>query len=553
MKKLLVVIALFSSISIAFSQKERDLGELSGNISSYFQYLKTDSTIGATQPPEKGLINSFANVYYQIKGFNAGMRIESYLPRIQGYPDRFSGTGLGYRYIGYANKFVDVTLGNFYEQFGSGMVFRAWQSSTLGYDNEMDGIRLGLHPYKGITVKGVYGNQRYSFQNGQVIKSDGITRGGDIDINFKTMFPRMDTSKFSFSIGGSFVSKFQKANDPILNLPQNVASYGGRFDFGYDGFFIRGEYIMKDPDPSADNGYIYNKGSGTYLNIGYSRKGLGILFQAKSVDNMSYRSDRTKNLQDLLINYLPALTKTHTYNLVATLYPYTTQPLGEIAFQGDIIYTIPKKTKLGGKYGTNIAVNYSTAYAPVHHTSGINPNDSTRVTYHFKPFDKSNTEYWQDFNIEVTRKFSKLFRAKLCYYNIQLNNNIVDVSSQAHGIINTNTFIADLLFQITPKHSIRTELQGLFTKDDRGGWATLVIEYMFSPHWFINVMDQYNYGNPIKADRANYMYGSVGYINGSSRITVSYGRQRAGLFCVGGICRYVPANNGLTVSFTQSF
>jgi hypothetical protein len=46
---------------------------------------------------------------------------------------------------------------------------------------------------------------------------------------------------------------------------------------------------------------------------------------------------------------------------------------------------------------------------------------------------------------------------------------------------------------------------------------------------------------------------TCGYIKGSTRFTVSYGRQRAGLFCVGGVCRFVPANNGLTLSFTQSF
>jgi hypothetical protein len=552
MKKLLafaLVGICFCSTSIA----QKDLGELSGNISSYFQYLLNDSTIGATQPTEKGLINSFANVNYRIKGFNAGLRVESYLPRIQGYPDRFDGTGIGYRYIGYSNDFVDVTLGNFYDQFGSGMLFRAWESNTIGYDNEMDGIRLAVHPYKGITIKGVYGRQRFAFQNGKVVKSDGITRGFDADFNFKTIFPKLEKSKFSFSMGGSFVSKFQKANDPVLNLPQNVGAYGGRMRFGYAGFFAEGEYVMKEADPSSDNKYIYNKGSGLLINMGYSRKGLGILLQAKSVDNMSYRSDRTKDLQDLYINYLPSLTKTHTYNLVATLYPYTTQPLGEVAFQGDVIYTIPRGTKIGGKYGTNIALNFSTAYQPVHHTSGILPNDSSRVTYKAVPFDKSNLKFWQDFNVTITRKFNKLFKMKLSYFNIQLNNNIVEVSTQAHGIINSHIVVADLLFQINNKHSIRTELQGLFTKDDRGGWTTFVIEYTVSPHWYVSIMDQYNYGNPIKADRTNYLYGSVGYIRGSSRISVSYGRQRAGLFCVGGICRYVPASNGLTISFTQSF
>lgn len=116
--------------------------------------------IGATLPPEKGLLNSYMNAFYTQGNFKAGMRIESYLPHINGYPNRFNGTGLGVRYIGYANEIVDVTLGNFYEQFGSGLLFRAYEDRALGYDNAMDGMRLIVRPRKGIVLKGVYGFQR---------------------------------------------------------------------------------------------------------------------------------------------------------------------------------------------------------------------------------------------------------------------------------------------------------------------------------------------------------------------------------------------------------
>ncbi|NBN99246.1 MAG: hypothetical protein EBV19_08445, partial [Flavobacteriia bacterium] len=95
-------------------------GNFTGNIESTFQYLNNDPIINALQPPTKGLVNSYMNVFYTHGGFKAGMRVESYLPRIQGYPNRFDGTGLGYRYVGYSNNKVDVTLGHFYEQFGNG-------------------------------------------------------------------------------------------------------------------------------------------------------------------------------------------------------------------------------------------------------------------------------------------------------------------------------------------------------------------------------------------------------------------------------------------------
>jgi hypothetical protein len=45
----------------------------------------------------------------------------------------------------------------------------------------------------------------------------------------------------------------------------------------------------------------------------------------------------------------------------------------------------------------------------------------------------------------------------------------------------------------------------------------------------------------------------VGKIWGATRLQAGYGRQNAGLFCVGGVCRFVPASNGLTVTFSHSF
>ena len=144
-------------------------GNFTGNIESTFQYLNADSIIGANQPPSKGLLNSYMNVFYTNGGFKAGMRLESYLPRIQGYPNRFDGTGIGMRYIGYSNDFVDVTLGSFYEQFGSGLSFRAYEDRALGYDNLMDGARVLIRPQKGVLIKGVYGYQRLSYQKGKLV------------------------------------------------------------------------------------------------------------------------------------------------------------------------------------------------------------------------------------------------------------------------------------------------------------------------------------------------------------------------------------------------
>ncbi|MDX2359315.1 MAG: DUF6029 family protein [Crocinitomicaceae bacterium] len=578
MKKLLLCTCAVAISLAGNSQRELNI---SGNIESIFQYLNEDTLIGADQPAEKGLLNTYMNVYATYGGFKAGLRLESYLPRTQGYPNRFDGTGIGMRYIGYSNDFVDVTLGSFYEQFGSGMSFRAYEDRALGYDNLMDGLRLIVRPYKGVVIKGVYGYQRYSFDHGRIVHSPGITRGVDAEININSLFKKLEGKKFDVTIGGSFVSKYQADDNETYILPENVGSYGGRIGMRYAGFTLDGEYIIKEQDPSADNGYIYNYGHGALINFGYSRKGLGLIISAKSVDNMSYRSDRNAGLADLLVNYLPAMNKTHSYNLVASLYPYATQPLGEISYQAEILYTAKRKSWLGGKYGTSFNANFSVAYKPLQWDQ--NPEDEQRVTYTGKPFDMSDSLLWMDFNFNIYKKFSKKLNMRLSYFNISMNNDVNKITNDAHGIINTNVAVFEIGYKFSKKHSIRVELQGLIINkvheewtevngadtthmsgdvwNDKGNWITLLLEYNFSPHWFFSVMDQYNIESATPsvgslngaATGTHYYYISAGYIRESTRISVGYGRQRAGLFCVGGVCRPVPASNGLTVSFTHSF
>ena len=528
---------------------------VTGNIETTFQYLNEDSLIGAAQPQEKGVLNSYINLNYSLRNFRAGARFESYLPHILGYPDRYSGNGIGYKYVGYYGEKVDFTAGNFYEQFGTGLIFRSYEARGLGFDNAMQGLSVKFRPAKGVEMKAVYGNMRYELNDGKLINSDGLVRGIDGAVDFNSLISSFEDSKLKITAGGSFVSKFQSINHPVYNIPKNVGSYGGRVDLGYGNFYLTGEHIIKENDPSLDNGYIYNNGHATLITGGYSQKGLGIVLMAKSVDNMSYRADPNATLTDLNINFLPALTKAHTYNLAASLYPYGSILTGEMAFQGDIYYKIPKKTTLGGKYGTTIKVNMAVAYVPERDYTGLTETDSlSRIAYRTGVFKMSDSLLHRDFNVEIKRKINKNFKVTAKYFNFSFNNKANKVTDEViKGYIDTHIGVLDMQYKISKKHSVRTELQGLFTQKDRGNWATVLVEYNISPHWFFAVMDQYNYGHPREESRIHYLIGSTGYSFGASRFMMTYGKQRAGIFCIGGVCRPVPASNGLTFTFTSSF
>ncbi len=531
-------------------------GLVSGNIQTIGQYYQEDTIINAALPEHLYGFNGFANVNYQKGDFRAGIRYESYLNTLEGYPSTFSGIGIGYRYLSWNSDNLGVTIGNFYDQFGSGMIFRAYEERQLGIDNSLDGIRINYEPLNGVNLKGMIGKQRHRFEDG-LINGNGIVRAIDGELNINELFDSTNNWNLKTTLGGSFVSKFNTDNNTTLfNMPKNVGASSLRLNLRYKRLRFSGEYVYKINDPYPDNqndnfNYIYKNGEGLLLNLGYSTKGFAIDFSAKHMDNMLWRSTNVNvGPTDLLIGYLPALTKQHTYNLAATLYPYATNFYGEIAYQADLIYKIPKKSVLGGKYGTSIALNFATAYVPERNFT--NDMETTRNSYTTSLFSRSDSILIQDFNLEIKRKINTKLKMSFNYFNFIFNDNAVKVANY-YKMIYAQIAVLDITYKINRHHSLRFETQALWTNEDKGDWLFGQIEYTFSPHWYIAILDQYNSGNLDVDKRVHYGLISTGYINGSHRFSFQYGKQRAGVFCVGGVCRAVPASNGLTFTFTSSF
>jgi len=181
MKRNYSLIALISlSPILSFSQENNssgNAGEIHGNMQMDAQYYNPDSSIGAAAVPEKMLMNGFCNLIYTNKNFSAGVRYESYLNVMQGFDPRYKGNGIPYRYATYTVDELEVTAGNFYEQFGSGMILRSYEEKGLGIDNVFDGLRLKYTTH-GIYLKGLVGKQRSYFAQGP-----GIVRGFDAEVH----------------------------------------------------------------------------------------------------------------------------------------------------------------------------------------------------------------------------------------------------------------------------------------------------------------------------------------------------------------------------------
>lgn len=563
LKKIIIVIIITASSFYGFSQTG---GIVRGNFQTILQTYNEDTIIGASKVSEKLLLNSYANILYSNNNFNAGIRYEGYFNTLQGYDSKNDGFGFSYRFAQYNTDFFDITVGNFYEQFGNGLIFRSFEDRYIGYDNAMDGLRVKINPIEGIYFTAIIGRQRYAFIKNDIgisqVINKGLVRGIDAEFSPNDVFKKMTDFKTRFLLGFSLVSKYQKTqnqyltlNDTtyLLDMPENVTSMSGRISINRFPFAFSTEYAHKFNDPSAENGYIYKPGSAFLMNLSFSKKGIGVIVSIKRYDNFSFRSDRTATLNDLNINYMPDITRNHIYSLCA-MYPYVSQNNGEMGIASEINYKIKRNTFFGGKYGTSFRLNYSRMHnIDKKQIAPDIPIDQKGTNGYISDFFKIGEDlFYQDFAFEITKKISKKIKVIAVYQNLIFDFATLRGEPEMNTVY-ANIFVIDFTYNIAKKHAIKFDIETLFAKQDMGDWIMASAEYTISPHWFFSISDQYNYRNPSPDLQTHYYNTAFGYKINATRLQFSYGRQREGVVCVGGVCRTMPATNGLMFSLTSSF
>ena len=527
-------------------------GQVTGNIQLDGQISRRDSVIGSEDVPQKLLSNARADILYTNGDFSAGLRYEGYLGPMLGFRPDYQGQGIANYFVSYKTQNFAITAGHFYEQFGNGMALRAYEDRYLGIDNALRGINVMYRPFRGIILKGVIGQQRYFWE------SRGLVRGADAEVSLNDLITPWSEAKTRITLGGSFVSKYEDNSEVILsdipgfklNLPRNVATTAFRMDLAHGGFGLQAEYAFKGKDPNDLNNYTYHKGEVLWLSASYSQKGFSANIQAKRVDNMGFRSVRTEAYKEMLyINYTPAISKQHTYAFLS-MYPYATQSMGEMGLQADVMYKFKKETLLGGTYGTDLHINASLIKAlDTTQIGGIGTDGYTST------FFGTGDTYYGDLSVEIAKKLSSKVKIAATYGYVVFNPIIEGHAGDLH---HNHVLVGDLTWKMNKKNSLRFEAEWMGSDskydaavDDKrcGDWIMGLLEYNFAGKWFVSVSDQYAYNDGV----GNYYNLSVGYTQGATRLQVGYGKQREGIICIGGVCRNVPASNGLTFSLTTSF
>ena len=545
MKKLFSVFALAVAASfVAFAQEDEDSGKekakgyLTGSLETTNHFYVDDAKTGALVGDDRFGSNNYLKLDYYRGKFSAGLQLEGYFPVLVGYPKELTNFNISNLYVNWSDKDFTFTAGTFYDQFGSGLLFRSWEDRTLGLNNATTGARFAYNFRNMVNFKAFWGIPRFGMglYNENV---DTRLRGADLSLSISNMCNWYQTS---LSVEGSVLSRYEPISTDLEEEggSPNSLGYSARINFETAGFFAKAEYVDAGnkyyANPSVGSRYLQKKGNAQLLECGYNGHGLGVSLTARRLEWMNTAIISGNTSTSNLTNYVPAMCTQYTY-LLTTLHPYNPQTgniagnfinSGELGGQIDVFYNFRRGTKLGGKRGWKLHGNFSTYYTIAKEGSFQAGNMLFRdVSVDFE-------KYW-------TKKFKTVLLWSMQEYSPSYGQNKTTWLS--------NIIVADLLYKYTDKFSTRLELQYLTTHEDQKDWLAVLLEVNFAPHWSIFGSDMVNHGST----GTHYYNAGVSYVKSRTRISLGYGRYKAGYICSGGVCRAIPAYTGANLSITTSF
>lgn len=576
MKKFLLLLGVAAAtvfvVEEASAQIKVGEGQISVALESNNTYYTPDKTledVGLVVPDERIRGNFGSNDYlkvdYNIGRFSAGIQADGYLPALYGYDfydysQRHSKLNMFLsKYVQWEDANWGVRLGDIYDQFGSGLIFRAYEDRALAFNNSLAGGRAYYNFNNMVNVKVVAGMPRL-----YDVRSKTAIWGGDLSLSLSDMIGWNDGV---VALEGSYVGRHQK--DASINFPVDgglakgvdtdlLNMVSGRLNFEFAGVSLRGEYVAKL------NEDIYNpmldaaKGNVITVDLGYNYKRFSASASFRRQENMTtfieYRPIGIGGGNSM--NYVPLLTRQHTYSL-ANLNPYRGASVntgGEVGGQVDLYYSL-RNPKARGKYW-NFHMNFSMFNTIDHYNSRAQ-----------KMMDGRNV--WIDFNFDVERQWNKQVKTTFLYSYQRWDEEVNHFDAPEAHYCNSHIFVGDVTYKINKKHSLRFEAQYLASNDYEGDWVAATIEYNLAPMFSFYISDMWNcepmqddiYGNYLMDINTyefdNYLlhYYQVGasFTYSSFRAQLSYGRNRAGFVCSGGVCRFQPAYTGVNLSLTLSF
>ncbi len=527
-----LIITIAGLVCCTVSSAQTGIGVFSASLESnniaYFQ----DNGLGVAGPDDRFGANDYLKMDYNNGQFSAGIQIEAYLPALYGYeigtlgnPRQFM---LASKYVRWTNNNLTVHIGDIYDQLGNGLLLRSYEDRHLGFNNSIEGMSAVFSPSEWLSVKGLAGRPRlYSDYTSTWVRSASLSFSLDRLLNWDAILLNLE---------GNFVNRHESLdNNPSVDFSSmgvtspELNMYSAALDFGWDALSLKAEYAMKGKDIASPSQQKAHRGAAIFTEAIFDYKSLSASATFRILDHMGTMLSVASGVMGTggtgnSLNYLPSLTRHYTY-MLANLNPYQVNVIGEAAFQGDLFYTLRRsRSQYMVLHG-----NFSNAYT-------IAPSQCD---------DSSKRLMWMDISTDAEIHWNKNLKTTLLYSRQEW--------SPSHGFEEgtyvSNIFVADGQYRFKDSFTLRAELQYLASKDYEGDWAAALLELSFAPKWNVFASEMYNIGLTHK----HYYNVGVSYSKERSRLQLSYGRNRAGYLCSGGVCRYSPAYTGVNLLLTTSF
>lgn len=532
MRKLYILLGFISSLS-AFSQNS---GNFSGSFYANTNGFIKDDKIGANgntvslYTKELSSTEGWFNANYSYSGFNAALRFDLYHNSNLLTPSQaYTANGIAYWQLSKEVDKFNFAVGSFYDQIGSGSIFRAYWEPFVGIDNAIQGARVIYKPTESLMIKAFSGKQKYRFDyRKSIIKGVNVEKsisiGEHLNMDWGLGLTNRTIDKTTMNGIADEINTYLLSDR--FKPKYNVFAYTIYNTTNFKDFGLNLEYSGKTTDAIANtqgnqiierNGSMY-QGSLSYSHFG-EKSGIGVNMTYRRLENFQLRTSPLEIGLDGLYNYIPTLTRQNTYRLMAR-YNAVPQMNGEQCFQSDIVYSPNEKVVIQANFSNVTNLEKLKLFREIYLDATYTPNEKMKVMIGIQ--------------------------------NINYNQETLE-GKPGVPTVKTITPFTEVILHVKEGQSLRIEFQSLNTHEDFGSFLNGMLEYTVAPHWSFAAGDMINIKPKKTNDKLNYYTFFAGYTEKATRVTLAYIKQLEGFNCTGGVCRYEPAFNGVRLTLSSNF
>jgi hypothetical protein len=514
-------------------------------------------TLVGTTEVNKRYLEEIANARVFFRYFSIGLRYELDDPSEVGR----SFQGIRRRWIQYRKNQLELQAGDVNALFGRGLAVNLFESRALNFDTWLDGVygkteftipKEWMAGSTSIGIRGVAGKTDFFPIDTTQPMMHISARSANAEINLLEKSVVLGSTFLQAFTGvdmpGPFSTTFstnREVNQPDFYVDINRGEFAGFLEWTENR--THATKLLSTPIDTTHAGHAI------YGSLSYASDNFGITLEYKNYDYYEHapNSPYENVFSKLPISNPPEVYREMTYTTISRT-SHAVNFDDELGLQGEINFTgIPDVTVNLNAAASSRHKKYDATGIAVDSTNNILPNFS----------DLGFWPYWEGF-VEVEWEFDHVNplnyakvavhrRSDVIVYNatdpLQTDRRrITTVAGKVQYETGNSQSVLAILEHQWEFDASRTSADKNLTND------LLSLQYSFPFIAFGGMLDMMTPATKIGDEDTFWPQAFISVKMGESHtLLASYGEERGGLNCTGGICRIVPPFNGLRLTLTS--